>query len=208
MRRFLRFAILTLLALLPDLGRAQTTTITLTSANSGNSALSNSQVCLIGVTPTGQPQTFSANGGLYLAGDIAHVQGGFCAPVSAGALTTTFAVPDRAAATSAYPLCYEELLVDSKGRVSDLGTRCDITGATVSLNTYVPPSVTPFAVSGYTTGPTVPASCVSGALRLNTSNTHLYDCGTDRTFHDLTGTGGGGGSPTIAALTPAPTATP
>lgn len=194
MGSLLRFATLSLFVLLTELVSAQTTTIQLTSANGGNTALSSGQLCLVPVTPAGQPQTFSANGSLYLAGDVAHVQGGFCGPISAGSLTSALVVPDRAAATAAYPLCYEELIVDSKGRVSDLGTRCDITGATISLNTYIPPSTVQFAVSGYTSGPTVPASCVMAALRLNTTNNHLYSCGTDSIFHDLTGSGGGGGS--------------
>lgn len=139
-------------------------------------------------------RVFPANVSLYPAGNVAHVQGGFYGPISTGCVTSAPAMPDRAAATAAYPLCYEELIVDAKGRVSDLGTCCYNTGATISLNTYVPSSTKQFAVSGYTSGATVPASCVMAALRLNTTNKHPYSCGTDGMFHDLTGFGEGNGS--------------
>lgn len=186
-----RIAILLLLAVLPGFGLAQSTQIIATSVNSGGVALTNGQLCLIAVTPTGQPQNFSANGRLYLAGDLAHVQGGFCGAVYSGALAATLNVPDRAAATSSAPLCYEVMFVGQRGQVSDLGTRCDITGSSVSLNTYVPPATRQFNVTGYTTGATVPASCSLGALFLNTTTNHLYSCGTDSTFHDMAGSGSG-----------------
>ena len=194
--RFLRFAVLALLALLPPMGEAQTTQIIATSVNVGNVALNNGQLCLIPVTPTGQPQTFSANGSLYLAGDLAHVQGGFCAPVYNGAITKLLSVPDRAAASASYPLCYEVIAVNQQQRPFDLGTRCDITGASVSLNHYVPPVAPPVYASGYSHGPaaSLPAHCSLGALYA-TDDTHaLYLCGLDGVFH-LLGTASGGTTP-------------
>ena len=172
------------------------TTITATGQQWGGSPLAAGQLVFFGVTPAGRPQTFSANGKLYPAGNPLALSGGLAANIVNGSLSAAFSVPDKAAASAAYPLCYDVWLVNTTTHEKvDLGTRCDITGTTVSMDTYVPPVVTPTYIAGFAhgTAANLPPHCAAGATYNADDTHHFYACGLDGVFHDETGTGGGSG---------------
>ena len=82
--RFFRalFRVVAALALAPIVTHAHSTTITATGVSNGSGLLARGQIILIEVTPNDVPQTFSADGQLYPAGDLARATGG-CAEIVA-----------------------------------------------------------------------------------------------------------------------------
>lgn len=179
----------------------QMTQITAQSLNIGSTQISVGTVCAIAVDANDNPinVTVGDNGGMWGVGPA-------CGVISAGAITTalgggTFSLPDQQLASNA-GFNYDFVVTDtSTGNPTSkqsfsLKRVNTVTGSTWALDHFAPsfsvPTTPAFSFNtgiGYPSGVCVPPSFYQD--NTTTSSPVLYNCGSDKAYHVVAGSGGG-----------------
>lgn len=174
----------------------QMTQITASNLKIGSSTISTGTVCAVAVDATEQPITVAVSGG-GLEGP-----GSSCGVITAGVITGavgggTYSLPDTALAGNpgfGYTFTVTDTSVGqfTSNKSFQLHKVPNVTGATFALDHYFPTTtVTTAPVFTFTTGSGAPSGACAGKSfyqdNSTPSNPILYSCGSDLTFHVVTG---------------------